>query len=65
MEVDEEVHVCVRVAVHKSVFACVRPFTRAQSLRGGRQRLMIGGDNSLSILKKEGSVIVWTAGGRE
>lgn len=25
---------------------------------------MIGGDNSLSILREECSVIVWTAGGR-
>lgn len=40
-----------------------RPYDKGVVL-GGRQRLMIGGESSLSVLRDNSSVIAWTAGGR-
>ena len=54
----------VWVCVHVQECSCMREtLLQGHRAQGGRQRLMMGGDKSLSILREESSVMVWTAGG--
>lgn len=53
---------CGCVCAQECVCMC-ETLLQGHRAQGGRQRLMIGGDKSLSILREESSVMVSTAGG--